>query len=243
MTVDVNGYIYDFGHYTPVNRVTIKGGQYLVEDANVLVTVDDRGMLYRKYEMLPKKIIGKGMNYFIGDSGQIFTIDNMGFSILNENQEMPKKPSKFGGIFFITEADEFFSITSLGELKILKVDGLKGNDILAYGGNYFMTNRGVLFTISMDGKIFDRHQDRVGIIVKKGGNYFVDSSGALYTIAHDGSLKLPPLPINLKTAAISKIGANYFIDGSGKLFSVDKEGNVFERSVNYDLKLAKIISL
>ena len=40
LTVDHKGFVYDYGHYTPVNRVTVKGGQYLVEDTNILVTVD-----------------------------------------------------------------------------------------------------------------------------------------------------------------------------------------------------------
>ena len=47
LSVDTGGYVYDFGHYTPVGRVTVKGGQYLVEDNNVLVTVDEKGTLSR----------------------------------------------------------------------------------------------------------------------------------------------------------------------------------------------------
>jgi len=243
LSVDASGYVYDFGHYTPVGRVTVKGGQYLVEDTNVLVTVDERGMLFRKYEMLPKQVIGKGTNYFIGDNGAFYGIDNLGYVNLIENDERIKTATKFGGNYFANDADEFFVVTSDGKYVQAIVEGLKTADILTYGGNYFMTNRGVLYTVTADGKILNKKQDRVGIIVKKGGNYFVDTTGMIYTIGIDGSLKMPALPVSLRIQAMSKLGSNYFMDGSGKLYTVDREGNIFERWVTYDLKTTKIISL
>ena len=90
LSVDASGYVYDFGHYTPVGRVTVKGGQYLVEDSNVLVTVDEHGALFRKYEMLPKQVVGKGINYFIGDNGAFYGINNQGYVNLIENDEKIK---------------------------------------------------------------------------------------------------------------------------------------------------------
>jgi len=243
LSVDTSGYVYDFGHYTPVARVTVKGGQYLVEDTNVLVTVDDRGMLFRKYEVLPKQVVGKGINYFIGDNGSFYGIDSLGYVNLVEGDAKIKSATKFGGNFFANDADEIFAVTSEGKFVQVVVEGLKASDIITYGGNYFMTNRGVLYTVTSDGRIIDKRQDRVGIIVKKGGNYFVDTTGMIYTVAQDGSLKVPALPVSLRIQAISKLGANYFMDGSGKLFTVDKDGNVFERWITYDLKLTKIISL
>lgn len=243
LTIDGNGYVYDFAHYTPVNRVTVKGGQYMVEDNNVLVTVDDRGMLFRKYELLPKQVIGKGINYFVGDNGALYAIDTMGFVNLFEEDAKIKTATKFGGNYFITDADEIFTVTNAGTYAAQQVEGLKPSDIITFGGNYFMTNRGVLFTVSADGKVFNRKLDRVGIIVKKGGNYFVDSTGVLYTVAQDGSLKLPALPVSLRVQAMARLGSNYFMDGAGKLFTVDKEGNIFERWTSYDLKTTKIISL
>lgn len=242
LSIDTAGYVYDFNHFTPVARVTVKGGQYLVEDSNVLVTVDEKGSLFRKYELLPKQVIGKGMNYFIGDNGTIYTIDTMGYATLTEDDVKMKTVTKFGGNFFTTE-DEFFVVTSDGKYVAAVVEGVKPADIITFGGNYFMTNRGVLYTVSNDGKIISKKQDRVGIIVKKGGNYFVDTTGMIYTIAFDGSLKMPALPVSLRIQAISKLGANYFMDGAGKLFTVDKDGNVFERWSSYDLKTTKIISL
>ena len=243
LSVDTSGYVYDFGHYTPVGRVTVKGGQYLVEDSNVLVTVDEHGALFRKYEMLPKQVVGKGINYFIGDNGAFYGINNLGYVNLIENDEKIKTATKFGGNYFTNEADEIFVVTSEGKYIQAEVEGLKASDIISYGGNYFMTNRGVLYTVTSDGRIFDKRQDRVGIIVKKGGNYFVDTTGMIYTVANDGSLIMPAIPVSLRIQAMAKLGSNYFIDGSGKLFTVDKDGNVFERWVTYDLKMTKIISL
>jgi hypothetical protein len=242
LTVDHKGFIYDYSHYTPVNRVTFKGGQYLVEDNNILVTVDEHGSIFRKYELIPKQVLGKGMNYIIGDDASVLTINNQGYSVLTESDEKVKTATKFGGIFFAT-AEEIFSVTSTGQYVPVKVDGLRTADIVTIGGNYFMTNRGLLYTVSQDGRIISHPQERVGIIVRKGGNYFVDSMGLVYTVARDGSLKLPALPVSLRIQAISKLGANYFMDGAGKLFTVDAEGNIYERWVSYDLKTIRIISL
>lgn len=243
LSVDTSGYVYDFGHYTPVNRVTVKGGQYLVEDTNVLVTVDDRGMMFRKYELLPKQVIGKGVNYFIGDNGAFYGIDSLGYVNLIENDEKVKSATKFGGNYFINDADEIFVVTSEGKIVQAIEEGFKASDIITFGGNYFMTNRGVLYTVTTDGRIISKRQDRVGIIVKKGGNYFVDTTGMIYTVTFDGQLKAPALPVSLRIQAISKLGSNYFMDGSGKLFTVDKDGNVFERWITHDVKSTKIISL
>ena len=243
LTVDTAGYVYDFGHYTPVGRVTVKGGQYLVEDNNVIVTVDENGGLFRKYEILPKQVVGKGMNYFLGDNGAFYGIDDLGYVNLVENDPKIKTATKFGGNYFITDADDIFCVTKEGKFVQALVEGLKGSDIITFGGNYFMTNRGVLYTVSKDGNIVDNRKERVGIIVKKGGNYFVDTNGAIYTVAQDGTLKFPAIPLSLRIQAMSKLGSNYFLDGSGKLFTVDKNGDVFERWVSYDLKTTKIISL
>ena len=76
LSFDVNGYVYDLGHYTPLNRLTAKGGQFLVEDTNVLVTVDENGLLHRKYEILPKKFISKGMNYFINEKDELLLLNS-----------------------------------------------------------------------------------------------------------------------------------------------------------------------
>lgn len=242
LSVDTQGYVYDFSHFTPVARVTVKGGQYLVEDSNVLVTVDEKGGLFRKYELLPKQVIGKGINYFIGDNGTIYTMDTMGYVTLTEDDARIKSVNKFGGNFFASD-DQMYVVTTDGRYVEVVVEGLRPADIITFGGNYFMTNRGVLYTVTTDGKILSKKQDRVGIIVKKGGNYFVDTTGMIYTVGQDGSLKLPAMPVSLRIQAISKLGSTYFLDGAGKLFTVDKEGNIFERWINYDLKTTKIISL
>lgn len=242
LTTDREGFVYDFGHYTPVNRVTVKGGQYLIEDNNVLVTVDERGLLFRKYEVLPSQIKGKGMNYFIGVNGSLYIIDTMGVASIIEGDAKMATASKFGGNYFIAGVDELYTVSVNGGYTSAFIEGLKVSDIVTFGGNYFMTNRGHLYTVSSEGKVA-RTVERVGIIVKKGGNYFVDSMGMIYTVAEDGSLKIPGIPMNLRINALSKLGADYFIDSTGKLFTVDRHGNIWERTVLHDLKTTKIISL
>jgi hypothetical protein len=243
LSFDVNGYVYDLGHYTPLNRLTAKGGQFLVEDTNVLVTVDENGLLRRKYEILPKQFISKGMNYFINEKDELFTIDQMGIVHLYEEQEKLKGMNKFGGNYIFTENDEFHFINRNGEMITQPLEGIKTDDILILGGQYFMTVRGGVFTVSRDGKIVDHQQERIGVIAKKGGNFFIDSFGILYTVAQDGSLKIPMLPQGLNTTSIIKLGSNYLIDQEGRLFTVDLEGQVWERWTDYDLRSVRVTSL
>src|SRR5690606_15647509 len=116
--------------------------------------------------------------------------------------------------------------------------------IVAFGGSYFMNNRGVVTTVSNEGVLTPRPEVRVGLLVKKGGNYFTDSSNLLFTVSEDGQLLNPGLPLNLKVTNITKLGSNYFLDISGRLFVVDRQGQVFERSVNdVDFRTSRILSL
>lgn len=242
LSVDSEGYVYDYGHHTPTSRVSVKGGQFLIEDANILVTVDARGNMYRKYEILPENVLGKGSNYFIGTNNLFYGIDSEGYVNLLELDKKLNNITRFGGTFFATDAD-FFVVNEKGSFVKAEVEGVKPTDLIILGGNYFMTNRGVLYTVSADGKIISQKAQRVGIIQKKGGNYFIDTTGSLYTVSATGELKLPGIPMSLRIPAVSRLGTNYFMDAAGKLFTVDRSGSVYERWTNHDIKNVSILSL
>ena len=249
LTTDSFGYIYDFGHYTYPQRMSLKGGQYFVEEENILVTIDENGFLYRKYETIPQNIIGKGINYFISQDGFLYSIDNKGALKVSESLEF-KEAKNFGGHYFTTASKEGEDLLDLyvvlqdGSVQKSKIGPFKKKEIVSFGGNYFMTNRGFLYTVSKNGQVISHEGERVGLLIKKGGNYFVDSSNLFYTVTEEGILKMPDLPASLKISSILKLGTNYFIDQVGKLFIVDREGNVSEKIMtDYDFKFAKVISL
>lgn len=247
ITTDTSGFTYDFGHYAYPQKVTLRGGQYFVEEGGILATVDEHGLFYRKYEIIPEKIKGKGINYFLSDTGTLFTINKAGIVTMTEN-EVFKKAISFGGSYFTVATEdenlELYVIDGAGKVSKPEVPSLKVKDIVSFGGHYFMTNRGIVFTLSSEGVVSPRDDMRVGILTKKGGNYFVDSSNVLFTVAQDGSLRLPAFPLSLKVNSILKLGSNYFIDQAGRLYVVDKEGNIFERIMrDHDFKNTKIISL
>jgi hypothetical protein len=249
LTTDRFGYMYDFGHYTYPQRISLKGGQYFVEEDNILVTIDENGFLYRKYEAIPQNILGKGINYFISKDGFLFSIDNKGALKVSEAVEF-KNAKNFGGHYFTTESNEGEDLLDLyvvlqdGSVQKAQLKPFEKKEIVSYGGNYFMTNRGFLYTVSKDGEVINNERARVGLLTKKGGNYFVDSSNLFYTVTDEGILKMPDLPSSLRISSILKLGTNYFIDQMGKLFIVDRDGVVSEKvMIDYDFKLAKIISL
>ncbi len=248
ITTDTAGYAYDFGHFAYPQKILLKGGQYFGEEGGILATIDDKGLLYRKYEVLPTAIKGKGMNYFIAEDGTLFTIDSKGAVAITKD-EVYTKALNFGGNYFTVAQDPERTVVDLfvvgldGKATKAVLTGFTMKEVVSYGGSYFMTNRGVLYTIAANGTVAPQ-PSRVGLFGKRGGNYFTDSSNLFYTVAQDGSLKMPALPINLRVTSIYKTGSNYFLDLSGRLYVVDKEGNVFERSMrDHDFRNARIISL
>lgn len=249
VTTDSSGFTYDFGHYAFPQKVTLKGGQYFVEEGNILATIDENGLLFRKYELIPEKIKGKGINYFLSDEGFLYMIDKKGYVKVTES-ELYKNAVNFGGNYFTVAVDaektqvDLYVVTSDAQVVKADVPSLKAKDIVSYGGTYFMNNRGIVFTVASNGSVIPRDDMRVGILQKKGGNYFIDSSGYFYTVSETGDLKMPALPINMRVNTVQRLGSNYFIDQTGKLYVVDKNGNVFERVMrDHDFRLAKVISL
>jgi ligand-binding sensor domain-containing protein len=249
LTTDTNGFAYDFGHYAFPQKVVLKGGQYFVEEGGILATIDENGLLFRKYELIPEKIIGKGSNYFVSSEGFLYAFDRKGYVKVTESV-LYKNAVNFGGNYFTVAVDEaktqldLYVVTADGAVVKAEQPSLRVKDIISWGGNYVMNNRGIVFTISNTGVVTPRDEVRVGILQKKGGNYFIDSSGYFYTVSESGELLMPALPINMKISAVLKLGSNYFIDSTGKFFVVDKKGQVFERSFrDHDFKLAKVISL
>ena len=248
LTTDNSGYLYDFGHFSYPHKISIRGGQYFVEEGNILATIDENGLLFRKYELIPEKIRGKGINYFISEDGFIYAIDRRGYVKVSESEKF-KHALNFGGNYFtLLDPDtmelEIWIVTREAQVQKAEIPGLQLKDIISFGGSYFMTNRGIVYTVSQDGVVSSKESFRIGIMYKKGGNFFLDSSNFFYTVDEAGNLEAPPLPMNLRPGNILRVGTNYFIDQQGRFFTVDKKGMVFEKTLrDHDFKLAKIISL
>jgi hypothetical protein len=249
LTTDKDAFVYDFGHFILPYKITLTGGQFLAEEGK-LISIDEKGFLYRKDEKVPSKIKGKGNNYLISDNGTLYTFDASGFFYKYDKDAATKKSVGFGGNFFTTRPDdkkplvELYTMNSKGNYFKMNVAGLDAAAISVMGGTYFQTNQGVVFTVTKDGFVYSKADMKVGAIRKTGGNYFIDANNAIYTVSSEGLLFLPVLPANLKLASISKLGQNYFLDQEGRLFVVDTAGNIQEREMKtHDLRDAKILSL
>jgi hypothetical protein len=248
VTTDTAGFTYDFGHYAYPQKITLKGGQYFVEDGAVLGTVDEKGLLFRKYEQIPEKILGKGINYFLSAEGVAYVVDRAGSVKLVEAEPF-RRAVNFGGTFFTVARDpertalDLYVVTGDGAIRRAELE-FKEREIVAFGGTYFMTNRGILYTVARDGALSAKTEPRIGVLQRRGGNYFIDSAGLLFTVAESGAVVVPALPVPLRLASVHRFGSNYFIDQAGRLFVVDKDGNVFEKPMrDHDFRQAKVISL
>jgi hypothetical protein len=249
LTTDKAAYVYDFAHFVLPTKVTLTGGQFLAEDGK-LISIDDKGFLYRKEEKAPSKIKGKGSNYVLAENGTIYTFDAAGFLYKFDKDNALKKANNFGGRFFTVKPDEkknavdLYTMNATGNFFKMNVEGLVTADIATFGGNYFMTNKNVVYTVSKDGFVFSKAEVKTGLIKKMGGNFFIDDKNAIYTVSDEGFLYLPSLSANLKIETITKIGANYFLDQEGRLFVVDATGAIYEREMkSHDLRNAKILSM
>jgi hypothetical protein len=249
LTTDKAAYIYDFGHFILPYKVTLTGGQFLAEEGK-LISIDDAGFLYRKDEKAPTKLKGKGNNYIVADNGTLYTFDATGFFYKFDKDAATKKAVGFGGNFFTVKPEEkktivdLYTLNSKGNYFKTVVEGLNPSEISTFGGTFFQTTKGIVYTISKDGFVFSKADTKVAAIKKIGGNFFIDANNAIYTVSAEGFLMLPALPMNLKIATITKLGQNYFLDQEGKLFVVDSAGAIYQREMSaHELKDAKILSI
>lgn len=249
LTTDKAAFVYDFGHFILPYKVTLIGGQFLAEEGK-LISIDDKGFLYRKDEKAPSKIKGKGNNYIIADNGTLYTFDAAGFFYKFDKDNATKKATTYGGNFFTVKPDdkkpvvELFTLNNKGNYFKMAVQGLNPAEIVIAGGTYFQTVKGTVYTVNKDGFVFPKAEVKAAAIKKIGGNFFIDANNAIYTVSEDGFLMLPSLPANLKIATITKLGQNYFLDQEGKLFVVDSTGAIYQREMkDHDFKDAKILSI
>jgi hypothetical protein len=249
LTTDRSGFVYDLGHYAYPQDVTLRGGQFFVEAGHVLVTVDEQGLLHRKYEALPAKPKGRGMNYLLSSEGELFAIDQSGQVHYHQDDSF-KYALNFGGNYFTVKTPgesgqlQVVVIKQSGELLKVNAAELGIQDIVSFGGTYFMTNRGILFTVSLDGELGSHQEQRIGVLVKRGGNFFTDSAGAIFTVNIEGAVVLPAVPLDFDARKITRTGSNYFLTATGLLFVVDAAGNIFERKLaDHPVGNIRVISL
>lgn len=245
LTTDKSGFIYDFGHFVLPYKINVNGGQYLIAEEK-LSTVDENGYFYNKALKI-NKVKGKGQNYLINDDSKLVTVDSKGFYYEFENRAF-RKILTFGGNFFTVKSEDkknpvdLYTVNSTGNYFKLNVTDLNPLDIIVSGGSYFQTKKGVVYTINKDGFVFAKPELKVNQIRKAGGNFFINSENKIFTVSEEGFLTEPALPPLINVSAITKIGANYMLDSDGRLFLVDKAGNLVERTIDHDLRNAKVLS-
>lgn len=248
LTIDSNGFLYDFGHFYLPYKIKHNGGQFFVEEEK-LITIDSRGLLFEK-DLEVTGVNGKGINYFINSDDELITIDKDGYYFkYDEDTSVFKKAVSFGGNFFLVKPEkrksqiDIYTINEKGNYFKMNLDGLNPSDISVTGGNFFQTRDGKMYTVSKAGFIFSKSEIKVSAISKIGGNFFIDANGLLHTVSDEGFLVIPSLPKNLVVSDIQKIGSHYMLDKNGNLFCVDKNGDVFERKGQHDLRNVKVLSL
>jgi hypothetical protein len=245
LTTDKAGFVYDFGHFTMPNSVSVNGGQFFIADERIS-TIDAQGFLYRKDNRF-KKIKGKGLNYIVGDDNALYTVDERGFVFKFDKDANIRRASAYGGNYFlVTNSNrtvDLYTVNSRGNYFKLDIPGVNPAQITVTGGNYFRVGATV-YTVSKDGFVFAKPEIKVGEIRRMGGNFFIDSTGTIFTVSDEGFLMIPALPRALNLSTVNRLGANYFMDAEGRLFVVTSDAQVLERDVTqHDVRNARTLSL
>ena len=247
LTTDKDGFVYDFGHYAYPHKISLKGGVFFIEENSILATIDENGMLYRKYEQIPKNILGKGINYFLSSEGELYMVDKAG-TVKMKKEEDFQNATYFGGSFFFIALDdgkiEIVTINENGEFSRHADLMMDLSELVSIGGRYFMNRRGIVHTINTAGEVIVHSDMRVGLIDRRGGNFFTDSSGFIYTVTSEGELITPSVPMSFSTSNIVRNAANYMVDLQGRLFVVNSKGEIFQKQLsNIDFENIVIVSL
>lgn len=247
MTVDDQGMISDSGSSILLEEVRNMGGRFIIDKDRRIRTVDRAGFLYTKdkQDKAPIKIEHFGDNFFISKLGRIFTIDEQGQLYEGESKEKEFRNVKIrGGNFLIAQKKvdsektlALFVVTHFGKVIEVNVPGLNLESVLYAGGQYFITDRGTIYTITNDGQVFLRKD--VGSIrgheMRMGGNYFFTDS-SLYTISQAGILSAVGMTNDF--GRVRAFGTNFFVTQDNRLFTISSSGNV--RSVPTDFSLSTI---
>lgn len=147
-------------------------------------------------------------------------------------------PSVIGGVYFVDAAS--------GELCVVDAHGywmrtgIRPGPIRVVGGNYFITESGLLTTIKSIGIA---PGNPVGAAIEKtgwsfhgvrgaGGNFFVRSDGGVVTIdSETGFFREAVFP----DAPPKTLGGNYFVGEDGMLYTVSFDGKLF-KNTDFEIK-------
>jgi hypothetical protein len=245
LTVDKAGFVYDFGHFILPYNVKSPGGSYLVED-NKLITVSEKGLL-TKLDYKAKDLEVLGGNFYIDDNGTLFTINANGL-VFKYKEDDFTRVEKFGGNYFTNYSDRketdlhLITISNTGLVSNLQVPGLDPKEINHTGGNYFITKKNVLYTVSDAGIVVIQPQIKIGFVKKRAGNFFIDSNGFVYGVTAAGNVVQPTVPSTFNVGQVKQVGMNYMITTDGKIFVMTSEGQIYERSasVRHDMTQVKV---
>ena len=242
LTVDQQGNLYDRSQFILPYMIRYKGGQFYVHDNRQITTVDDGGYYYRIDPSIeaPKEVRFSGLNYFIEKDGTAWTIDRQGTLLKSDGDKAYKKPLVTGGTYFVVEGKKrndparLFVVTDRGNIVEMTVPGLDPATIKDGGNSWFVTNAGMVYTVSREGFIYNK-SDIIRTrnnIQTKGGNFFV-VGGYIYTVAEDGLLMNQGIMSYF--GVVAKVGHNYFLTRDAKFFAIDNTGKVINRTENHDL--------
>lgn len=193
-TIDEDGFFYriDKKEFEAPRKVDFSGANYF-SDKKTIWTVDRKGVVNeekdikdlgrvekvggRFFTVKPRR--GEGLLYSISDFGKVERMIIDGFD--------PNTITSVGGCWFVTTSGDFYTLDAAG--LVSRHGGSlfpRGTKIVKAGGNYLLTNRGLL-TINENGQV-SLVSVPVTNLLSSGYNYFTTPDNSLFVVDKTGGV-------------------------------------------------------
>lgn len=231
------------GFFYQKELVDTFGGKYiLMDDSNLIHTLDSQGNMYKDITMYSDSGARiRGSHYFISRRGSLYMVLNDGSLKKYDDEGYQEKFNKVSkrtaaGHYFMMEGKLVVPNIYNGRLEIAKVRPEGKFEIK--GDNYFTTDEGEIVLIGYAQHEGPRGNDHYARIVKSqipsnvgkiaigGGNFFIDNNNVVYTVSDTARFKIAGPVEGHENEKPAHVGSNYMIYGNGDLFQVDEEGNI-----------------
>jgi hypothetical protein len=259
LSINETGSVFDLNQFVKTYEIIFKGKSFLInKEKNLTVITKDGFVINKGDKLIPAKTKITGGSFILSDKNEISIVRNDGMVFTYDKIEEIKKLEAIhaGGNFLVLQGKKsqetmiltidtengFYTLLNKSTLDSLKIDIAK---IKTIGGNYFITNDGVVYTVSSTGIVSSK--ESMGLVLKTtkvGGNFFVDSENVLRVVMSNGYLLIPYIPSAM--GKVKSVGYNYFTNDQDELFTVvdkisEAELNSPDAAV-FDGALKKIIN-
>lgn len=207
VTISKEGYVYTKDEKFNLKKIDHKGSNFFFYKNNKeLITIDENGYVYVKsakdFPELKYILVAKGHYFFTRHRNllKLYVVNHKGeFIHKNLDNIRDMKFSVLGERYFQLKDKTVYTISSEGFVyeKNNQNTGLQISSIVRKGGNYFIDDKGFIFTIDETGALsLPSLPDgfEISKIKTYGSHFMINQDGDIFVVKDDGTIVKPYLP-------------------------------------------------